>query len=112
MLKLYLKPEFQDERLTGSITDAAGNTQYDIALDFSSGRVEIEDEAAWQSAVAGQPLQPPERRARCVALLMAKVQHTDVAVQAEGLHGLWELAMVPAFAHEVTMGARYAIAAT
>ena len=87
------------------LTDASNNSHYDAALDFSSSRVEIEDEEAWQTAVDRQPLEAPQRRERCVALLMAKLQHSDGAVQAEGLHGLWELGLVPDFAHELSMGA-------
>jgi hypothetical protein len=110
-LKLFLRPALVNARLTGACADGKGREAYAPELDFARRKVDVDDEAAWAAATAGQPLTSAARRGRHVSFLRAKLRAADAVLQREGLHGLWELAVRPDFPHEPQPGARRAAAA-
>lgn len=91
-MKLSLLPNLYHPRLTGEVqADPETDPEYVAGFDYSHKRKVIGDEQQWQQAITGHPMSPQKRRKELQQFLIAKMQHADVDLQEEGLHGMLEL---------------------
>jgi hypothetical protein len=55
----------------------------------------------------GQPLRPNQRRQEMLQFLRAKMQHKDIVVRLEGLHGVLEISVNPLHHSSIDAGAQF-----
>lgn len=101
-LQLYLLTPYHDARLALSPSVPPPTSP---ATNFSVLRTEILNDAQWRVATADQPWTAATRRRLVSRFLGAKMRHSDVALQMEGLHGLWELAINRSVHSDIARGA-------